>query len=137
MVKNIFGFFASDKTPDSSFYLTLLAILGIIGQALSTAASPQLIAIGTMLVGLYTVGHKIAEALGATKKVDPQSAASLADAVVQKQLQIGIRLPPPAMAPVVMQVPGATVHTPAPAAKAPAAQTGTEKPATQPPVPGT
>lgn len=112
MLTQLFRFLKDPKTPDSSFYMTILTLVGLLAHSLSGSSNPTFIAAGAVLTGLYTVGHKISEGLAATAKpstpavpstpetiaaVAEQTAAQVTDQLLQKSVDLGIRLPQPGL----------------------------------------
>lgn len=87
-------FIAGNKTPDSSFYLTAITALGLIGQALHDSGQPQLALIGGVLIGAYTIAHKIQVASQAQ-----------ADAKKVQALAVNAAPAPAPQAPVNVEVP--------------------------------
>lgn len=58
----IFNFFASSKTPNSSFYVTAGTIVASLTTVLTASNNPWLMGIGAVVAAVYTLSHNYAEA---------------------------------------------------------------------------
>lgn len=87
IAKAIFQFFTSDKTPNSSFYVTAGTIIASITSVLTASSNPYLMAIGGVVAAVYTIANNYAEA---------RKTQAAADAF-NSTLHASIRLDPPSL----------------------------------------
>lgn len=97
IAKAVFAFFASDKTPNSSFYITAGTLVGTLATALSASGSPMFVAVGGILAAVYTVANNYTEA----RKT--QAAAE----AFNSTLRASIRMEPPSLTPLTHLTPEA------------------------------
>lgn len=60
--KKVFQFFASDKTPNSSFYVTTGTIIASLIGVMTSSTNPTLMTIGGVLAAVYTIANHYVEA---------------------------------------------------------------------------
>ncbi|RZL29623.1 MAG: hypothetical protein EOP64_00025 [Sphingomonas sp.] len=93
-IRRLTDFIAGNKTPDSSFYLTAVTALGLIGQALHDSGQPQLALIGGILIGAYTIAHKIQVASQANAEAKKaQAVAASATPAPAPQAPVKVEVP--------------------------------------------
>lgn len=83
----VFAFFASDKTPNSSFYVTVGTIIASLIAVLSSSTNPVLMTIGGVLAAIYTIANNYTEA---------RKTQAAADAF-NTTLHASIRMPAPTL----------------------------------------
>lgn len=87
IAKAIFQFFTSEKTPNSSFYVSAGTIVASITSLLTASSNSYLMAIGGLVAAVYTITHNYAEA---------RKTQAAADAF-NSTLHASIRLAPPSL----------------------------------------
>ena len=92
----LFDFFSSKNTPNSGFWVTAFALLGIVAQILHHTGNPLAMAIGAALAAVYTASQNFKE--GAVAKADAKVIAAQAQADAIIKAAPSVRLPPPEMA---------------------------------------
>lgn len=87
IAKALFQFFTSEKTPNSSFYVTAGTIIASITSVLTASSNPWLMGIGGILAAVYTIANNYAEA---------RKTQAAADAF-NSTLHASIRMGPPSL----------------------------------------
>jgi len=69
------------KTP--SFWISLIGIVGAVGAGLTDSGNPQLIAVGAILTGVYTLAEHLKDGIAAAGKAIGQGTVTAAQQTVQ------------------------------------------------------
>jgi hypothetical protein len=90
----LYEFFASKQTPNSSFYVTAFALVGVLAQILTHSGSPIAMGIGALLAAVYAASQNHKEGQLAAADATVQAARAQAEAIIKAAPSIRMPQPP-------------------------------------------